>query len=321
MFNSKTGKWEENSLDFLNAENKKNSIDEKMKLRVVTYNIWFDSFEKAKRLNFLIDLLEKDQADIVGLQEVTPVIISKLMAHQVIQKSFAISNCSVDPYGVAFLIRKKITAICQVTFNFIPLTSKMSRNLLIAILTFEDSNLFLTAASDFQDVSQQKEFSQPKKEATIAIATVHLESLNNGKIRKIQLEECQKALEKYPSKVLMGDFNFDATKNYIKAEKILENDIMIEILHDYMDVWSYLRKKDEMGYTFDTTVNEMLSWSSQKRYEQMRYDRVMLSSKIWNAKTINILGNEKYGISKANSNRPIFISDHFGLSVDIIIDF
>jgi len=319
VFDSKTGKWKEPSLGFLNPENNKDSVAEKMKLRVVTYNVWFDSFEKKKRFNFLIDLIDKEQADVVGLQEVTPVIMSKLMTHQTIQKFFAISNCSVDPYGVIFLIRKGTTTISHVTFKFIPLTSEMNRKLLIAILSFEDSTTSLNTAST--NVSQLKQFNQSKKEATLAIATVHLESLNNRRIRKIQLEECQKALEEYPSKILMGDFNFDATKNYIKTNKNLENDLLIEILTDYVDVWSSLRKKDDMGYTFDTKVNEMLSFDSRHNYEQMRYDRVMLSSKIWNAKTINILGNQKYGISKPNSNRPIFISDHFGLSVDISTDF
>jgi len=55
---------------------------------------------------------------------------------------------------------------------------------------------------------------------------------------------------------------------------------------DAIGRWEVLRK-DEKGYTFDSTVNGMLS-----NYEQMRYDRVMARlSEPWAPKSIEMVGH------------------------------
>lgn len=47
----------------------------------------------------------------------------------------------------------------------------------------------------------------------------------------------------------------------------------------------------------------------------MRYDRIMLNSKKWKAKSIELIGTEKCG---DEMNRPVFPSDHFGLVSELI---
>lgn len=47
----------------------------------------------------------------------------------------------------------------------------------------------------------------------VAVATSHFESLDSADIRKDQLEVAFGVLDKYPTALLMGDFNFDSSWN------------------------------------------------------------------------------------------------------------
>jgi tyrosyl-DNA phosphodiesterase 2 len=122
----------------------------------------------------------------------------------------------------------------------------------------------------------------------------------------------EKILAPYDTAILVGDFNFDSTRNfneggdylgYICALVILtrlENEVLVEILPQYVDTWPLLHPNDK-GYTYDSEVNSVI-----KHYEQMRYDRVMIRSKTWVPTHISLLGNQPI---KTN----LFPSDHFGL--------
>lgn len=132
-----------------------------------------------------------------------------------------------------------------------------------------------------------------------------MESLDSRLVRRSQLESIHAHLKDYSHKLFCGDFNFDDTRNFdISDTKPLENTWMIENFKGYIDIWSELHP-NEKGDTFDTTKNKMLSGH---REERMRYDRIMLSSKKWTPKDIQIFGDEPMP-----NQASVHISDHFGL--------
>ena len=141
------------------------------------------------------------------------------------------------------------------------------------------------------------------------VSTVHLESLDNQKLRFEQLKEISKILNQNPTSLLMGDFNFDSNTNYLNHPLPLENDSLKTILPYHQDIWSKLKK--ESGFTFDPKKNELLKGNEEG---QMRIDRILIKSKKWIPKTIKLIGDIPF---MKDSKKQIFPSDHFGLMTTI----
>jgi hypothetical protein len=79
---------------------------------------------------------------------------------------------------------------------------------------------------------------------------------------------------------------------------------------NWIDVWESLFP-DDHGFTFDSTRNLML-----KKYEQMRYDRVLFQSSRgnWDAGCIEMVGLDQIeNLRREDGTTPLFPSDHFGL--------
>ena len=109
----------------------------------------------------------------------------------------------------------------------------------------------------------------------------------------------------------------------------LENAALAELLPLFTDAWPALHPDPaaEPGFTFDSTVNSMLS-----KYEQMRYDRVLFKLPGWGLQSIRLLGTQpvqKQGAGGAEAcsssssssgfatptkrPAPLFASDHFAV--------
>lgn len=221
-------------------------------------------------------------------------------------------NCCVDftgktvrPYGVFMLVRKTLVP----TFAFHDFPTGMDRKLLVA-----DLNL---------DMGQ-----------TFQVGTVHLESLlGNPELRGQQLEISNRVLRASNSAILCGDFNCCSYRNYSKKAPRLENSHLPTRLPGYTDVWEdmypasvdrdrQLPSTEEIrtgissgadtivdpGFTFDSETNPMLH-----SYEQMRYDRIMLRSRRWQAVDIQILGRDPIVFDILNGKPVAVPSDHYGL--------
>lgn len=118
---------------------------------------------------------------------------------------------------------------------------------------------------------------------SLAIGTVHLESLANHIIREKQLQVCAKTLASFPNVLLVGDFNFDSERNYVPSDAPLENKALAKFMPDFADVWPDLRT--ERGFTYDSVFNPYIG-----THERMRYDRVMARLKDWRATGIDLFG-------------------------------
>jgi len=205
----------------------------------------------------------------------------------------------VNPYGVCIMSRIPVKQ-----FTVWSLPTLMGRNCLVAEFEFNNQKFLC--------------------------ATVHLESLDNSDYRKKQLEVISPLLQNSHTAILTGDFNFDSDINYTQlAQRIhlatelkkkpeemdfypplkgaLENNNLREYFADYHDVWPYLRP-NEKGYTFDSTINNMIL-----TFEQMRYDRILFRStqNQWETTSIQLIGNERIDVLPQS----VYMSDHFGLLV------
>ena len=274
-------------------------------LRVVTWNVWFSPLEADERMAALFTEALGASPDVLCLQEVVPRLANAIHA-SALRNVYAISPNTIDSYGCLLLVRRTLAP----TFCEIALPSRMGRTLLVA------------------------EWASPSCSSPVAVATVHLESLNNAAARAKQLRVAYNELRVYEQVLLCGDFNFDATRNFgdwlpvpprpprpsgdsdsddeepysgplRQAAGALENDVLSLRLPGYTDAWPALHGPLELGHTFDGARNPRV----RDPEEQMRYDRVMVRgahvSNIW------LLGT---GDSRAAAIVP---SDHYGLCADV----
>ena len=98
----------------------------------------------------------------------------------------------------------------------------------------------------------------------IMIGNVHLESLDNRKYRRRQLKACSELLSPLRNFALLGDFNFDSSRNFQDAAGALENLSIAEYFPHAHDVWPLLHERDE-GFTFDSVRNANISRPSGYR--------------------------------------------------------
>ncbi len=90
------------------------------------------------------------------------------------------------------------------------------------------------------------------------VGTTHLESLDNKKKRKEQMEFIQSKLLKDRDAIFMGDLNFDL--NWKDEGENLDS-------KNFMDLWTELKDKTEEGFTMNGTT----------RFKPVALDHVILS--------------------------------------------
>jgi endonuclease/exonuclease/phosphatase family metal-dependent hydrolase len=218
-----------------------NKIANLSSIQIITWNVWFDPFEQTKRYQTIFDTCYNLNVDVICFQEVIPSFINQLLNHP-LSSQYTLSDTNgetVNPYGVLTLCKTNLNP----KFQFHKLPTHMGRMLLTATI-------------------------QSQNEA-ITIGNIHLESLNFHRIREQQLGISYNILRRYNFSILCGDFNFCSNRNYFLNSHPLENDSLYKIMIDYRDLWLDM-KAEEKGFTFDSTVNKMLS-----QHETMRYDRII----------------------------------------------
>jgi len=255
--------------------------------------------KQEERYQHIVQLFEKYKADVICLQEVIGKFIDVLVKNDYVRENYYIihDDCKTWPgYGTYFLS----------TFPFIleryELITSMGRDLIVGVLNINNEKIYC--------------------------GNIHLESLANPFIRSQQLFRCNELLDENNTALLLGDFNFASDKNYSLIERRrdliekgedpysishledekLENNVLKEMMPNFDDIWELLHP-GENGYTFDSSINKML-----KHYEEMRYDRILLKSNSWNAKSIQMIGNEPI---ESDEDGPLFPSDHFGLLMEL----
>src|SRR5271157_5802678 len=75
-------------------------------LTLVTYNVWFSPFAFSERSASLLHIIYQCNADIIGLQEVTPEFLKLVLEQDWVRDNYFISDfqgTTVQPHGVLLL--------------------------------------------------------------------------------------------------------------------------------------------------------------------------------------------------------------------------
>ena len=233
------------------------------------------------RASKIIQYLKVLNADIIGLQEVTPKFLQKLVKYNWVKDNYYLSEItgrSFCGYGNILMTKLQPTGIfCR------PLESKMGRNLIFAEFRL---------ASSFGNVS------------ILRIGVVHLESLDkNIEIRKLQLQQIANSLTKpingtKLNAILMGDFNIDPN-----SQEEIES--INEILVDFKDCGTLLSEIPQPTKHINYPQDDKLP---------VRHDRIMLSS---TGKKITLTSFDTFGNDPLSKDEiTCFPSDHLGIYCD-----
>ena len=255
-------------------------------LRIITWNVWFDHRRQKERLKLLLALLAKENADVIGLQEVTTEVAARIRQHAGVTARYDISENDISAYGCLLLVRRELNP----AFAELPLPTTMGRSLVAAEM------------DTYGHAGTRRR----------VVGTVHLESLDTERTRAAQLRQIS-AVEGLD--VLCGDFNFDDVATWgewrqpgrKRPVSALENNVLARALPDFVDAWAAVFPNNR-GLTFDGATNPWVRDSG----ERMRYDRVMVRRSLGRP-----VAAERLGTTPAGDG--LFASDHFGLRVDVVM--
>ncbi|PWA96382.1 endonuclease/exonuclease/phosphatase family protein [Artemisia annua] len=260
------------------------------KLKILSYNVWFaENIEPRIRMRAIGDIIQLHSPDVICLQEVTPniyAIFQRANWWKSYKCSLSFDKAMTRRYFCMQLSKLPVKSFGCKQFSY----SGMGRELCIA------------------EVSTQGGI-------PLVVATSHLESPCPGpptwdqmysKERVKQANEALDFLKKNPNAIFCGDMNWD--------DKL---DGEFPLPDGWFDAWTALKPK-EIGWTYDTKANPMLSanWKLQKRL-----DRFSVSLRDLKVESINMVGTERIpGVTyvkqrkgKPDLELPVLPSDHFGL--------
>ena len=151
-------------------------------MKVLTWNLWFDSHLRPQRMQHFLDFVAHQQPDLLALQECTLAVLRLLVGQGPLASYHCSTALEAPPasHGTVIFSRRR-----PLSFENLLLPGAMGRHACLA----DDS--------DYQ------------------VACVHLESLNNGPIRAQQMATLCTRLRAQPTRpaLLLGDFNFCATSS------------------------------------------------------------------------------------------------------------
>ena len=90
--------------------------------------MWFDHRRQKERLKLLLALLAKENADVIGLQEVTTEVAARIRQHAGVTARYDISENDISAYGCLLLVRRELNP----AFAELPLPTTMGRSLVAA---------------------------------------------------------------------------------------------------------------------------------------------------------------------------------------------
>ncbi|GKC98116.1 endonuclease/exonuclease/phosphatase family protein, partial [Tanacetum coccineum] len=230
-------------------------------LKILSYNVWFADIEPRIRMRAIGDIIQLHSPDVICLQEVTPdiyAIFQRTNWWKSYKCSLSSDKAMTRGYFCMQLSKLPVKSFGCKQFSY----SAMARELCIAeVSTHGDTPL--------------------------VVATSHLESPCPGppkwdqmysKERVKQANEAVDFLKKNPNAIFCGDMNWD--------DKL---DGEFPLPDGWIDAWTELKPK-EIGWTYDTKANPMLS---ANRKLQKRLDRFLISLRDFKAESIKMVGTER----------------------------
>uniref|UniRef100_A0A7S1JGB0 C2H2-type domain-containing protein n=1 Tax=Eutreptiella gymnastica TaxID=73025 RepID=A0A7S1JGB0_9EUGL len=255
------------------------------RISMVTFNILFDFYYQdqifsPQRYNAVLESLCETEADIIGLQEVTPLFVEMLMQQPWLQRSYFVSEVSsvaIQPFGQVILSRIPLVSVQLYHMNKVK--TALFGHLMIGAV--DHAFCVCHLVSNFS-----------------AAADIH--SMRQAHLDTIFWELSQRAENSF----VLGDFNFgDEEGNYT--------------IEPYRDVWKDLRGPD-VGYTYDIDGNSLAKITMKEDSLSRRYDRILSHSSILRPIHIELSGTRACTVKVPAPPGPpkahmLNLSDHYGV--------
>lgn len=255
-------------------------------IRVLSYNIWFDSYKRNERLQSLIKVVDEYKPDVLCFQEMTPEVYES-MQKQLPEYQYIFPNRLKFSYGSVIMSKHIIT---QSYNEFYPET-QMGRNLLAVNILMNNNN--------------------------ITVATSHFESQFNAinTTKTSQYIYANNILNKLYD--MLSPVIFCSDTNILKNEEkyffkdCLWDDAYNKKIEQYTDENELNKFKTDNEYTYDTVKNTNLVNRNIKEIRS-RIDRIVY-------KGSDILQLKDFAMIKKISHNDDEPSDHFGILADFNI--
>lgn len=250
-----------------------------MQIKVLSYNIWFDTFLREQRLKSLIKKINSENPSIICLQEVVKSTLSNLTTEIETNYKYKFPKNITNRYGCVIFSKYPIEKTTSLNFK-----SNMGRQLDLVYVRLPNQKLLVITNTHFE--SEFEEHNELKISQYLYTSSVinkifndNLNNFNFLGIISCQDTNITKYDEIYYSKS-MGQFNDAYNKQHVS--KFTEE------------------------FTYDTRTNVLLSDS--KREIRARLDRILYKSNLKNRESQLI--QTSYKIIKGDL---IEISDHYGV--------
>jgi len=286
---------------------KAQSTSDHKRFTIVTWNIWFSSYQWQARLEAAIRQTLEQEPDAFCFQEVTADVHNCMLRCKYLRDRYVPTESHLpSAYDCSVWIRANSS-----TRQYEWTCTTVGQNAMQSIYGRRGLCVDLKLTTNSGQNQKESDISR------IRVVTAHLESGKGmASIRRVQMDalfshirgtpwagdKCNAGKALIDASFLVGDFNLDPS--YAENELVDANGL---------DLWKSLRPQ-VTGYTEDTYKNKM-RYLAHGKHKQVRYDRVVQVRQLSNSCTsvtikplsINILGTEPF-----DRDGEIWVSDHFG---------
>jgi len=242
-------------------------------LKVLSYNIWFDKTLYLERLLALLQVIEKEDPDVICLQEVRPNIF-EILKNELVNYKFFFPYKLDKTYGCIIFSRIKMSKCLEYKFN----NSKMGRSLVIIKIDLPHNIEIVIINSHFESLFNKIQ-------------------INDGKIEQYKISKniMDYLFGKYKNVILCADTNVMSHEEYTFLE-LFENDGWIDCL--------VANNNQENNYTYDSENNIYLNKKLDKKSYKSRIDRCIFKGQNVFVTDFKTIDGKNYFVEP---------SDHYGI--------
>lgn len=214
-------------------------MNDPVKLKIMSYNIWFDDFKRTERLFKLLEIIKENDPDVVCLQEVLNFQYETIKDR--VGYKYFYPNEILEKYGCVILSKYEITKS-----TIISLPSNMGRNLILIKISVNDTDVVIGNVhfeSEFNEINYLKK-EQYKQ------TSLFLNKLNND----------------YKNIIFCSDTNVTNSEETYFDEKF----------KNFKDSWEVDGKNIKKEYTYDFETNKNLQLRKIKL--KSRIDRILFKN-------------------------------------------
>lgn len=273
----------------------------KASLKLLTWNVMFDRYSgkptplgmpgidwcSPKRYPVIAKIIEEEDADVVGMQEVEPVFWEFLSKRPLIRQRYYFScghmSPAIAPWGVLMLIHRRRLPVQSINYLNVPAWTNHVSLMPVVGLKMVHGTVHIAAAHLLAPYTKSHENARTSQDT--ALRHHMTKTLGGGDV------------------VTMGDFNDWPTNEFIMPHE-----------SQYVDCWPVLHPNDP-GKTMDET-----NTFCKLKVEEMffgRSDKVFLRSRRLVPVEAHLVGTRSVNDENNNADAPayLFPSDHYGVSI------